>query len=611
MKRLIALGLVLAAVLGGAVAALPFLVSSESVRVRIIEQAQTLTGRRMSFRAAPKVFFNPYLGIAIDSVIFEGPNRRPEDPPLVEMEELRGRVAILPALIGRVEVTQYQFVRPRFNLKVFADGHVSWQFPNGKVWQLLEQAREKRQATEPNAKVDLSGITRLNIGQFEIIDGTIGYENEQTGTKELITNVNAKLNWPDSASAATMSGSTIWRDEALEFSVRTNQPLLLMAGGTSGSTAAIKSGAFQFQFGGGANLLANLHLSGEASLSAPSIPRLVNLFGGDMQTASTPGQFSASGNINGTPKLLQLTEAEMSIDGNKGRGVIQLARTGSGRPQLNATLAFKTFDFSPYLATLRQEAEINRPELAGLDLIDRFDSDIRLSAGEAKLGALSVGAFAGAVTLRNGELAFDLGNGNLFGGAAMGSLSIKKSENGLDFAGQANLSAIKLISMFDTLRPSARVRVNATSDVKLSARSSGKSAREVIDGLRGWVSLKAGEGTLSGVDAAQLLAAGNQEDETGVLELSGTTPFKSLNGDFIFNQGAVWVRGFDLVSAKLQAKLFGRADLSSGGLALRVRIAKANAGEIGAPEAFLFVGGVASSPLVTRDQRTNGQTGGQ
>ena len=158
MKRLIALGLVLAAVLGGAVAALPFLVSSESVRVRIIEQAQTLTGRRMSFRAAPKVFFNPYLGIAIDSVIFEGPNRRPEDPPLVEMEELRGRVAILPALIGRVEVTQYQFVRPRFNLKVFADGHVSWQFPNGKVWQLLEQAREKRQATEPNAKVDLSGI---------------------------------------------------------------------------------------------------------------------------------------------------------------------------------------------------------------------------------------------------------------------------------------------------------------------------------------------------------------------------------------------------------------------------------------------------------------------
>ena len=40
--------------------------------VRIIEQAQTLTGRRMSFRAAPKVFFNPYLGIAIDSSFAPG-----------------------------------------------------------------------------------------------------------------------------------------------------------------------------------------------------------------------------------------------------------------------------------------------------------------------------------------------------------------------------------------------------------------------------------------------------------------------------------------------------------------------------------------------------------
>ncbi|MEC9343620.1 MAG: AsmA family protein, partial [Pseudomonadota bacterium] len=218
MKRLVTVILVLGVIVGGAFALLPFLVSSESVRARIIEQAATLTGRRMSFRAAPKVFFNPYLGIAIDSVIFEGPNQRPDGVPLAEMKELRGRVAILPALFGRIEVTQYQFVRPRFNLKVYEDGQVSWAFPDGRVWQVLDQARARRQSTEPNAKVDLGGIPRLTIGQFEIIDGSISYEDERTGAKELFTNVNARLNWPDSASAWTIGGSTIWRDEALDFS---------------------------------------------------------------------------------------------------------------------------------------------------------------------------------------------------------------------------------------------------------------------------------------------------------------------------------------------------------------------------------------------------------
>ncbi|MCG6857926.1 MAG: AsmA family protein [Salaquimonas sp.] len=611
MKRLIALALVLAAIIAGAAALLPFLVSSESVRERIIEQAETLTGRRMSFRAAPKIFFNPYLGIAIDSVIFEGQKRRPEDPPLVEMEELRGRVAILPALFGRVVVTQYQFVRPRFNLKVFADGHLSWQFPDGKVWQLLEQARARRQATETNAKVDLSDITRVKIGQFEIVDGTINYEDEQNGAKETVTNVNATLNWPDSASAWTVAGSAIWRDEALEFSVRTTQPLLMMAGGTSAASAAIKSGAFQFSFDGDANMLASLHLSGTATLSAPSIPRLVNLLGGKMEVGSTPGQFSASGTINGTPRQVELTEADVTIDGNKGRGVVQFARGERNQPQFNATLAFKSFDFTPYLATLRQEAEINRPELAGLNLIDRFDSDIRLSAGQANLGALALTEFAGALSLRNGELVFDLGNGTVAGGTATGSFSAKKTESGFDFGGEANLSGVKLSGLLDSLYPDGIVRVNANGDIKLSARSTGKSAREVIEALRGWVSLKAGEGTLTGVDAGALLtAADKQEDDSGVLELSGATSFDTLGGDVIFNRGAVWIKSFDLVNKKLHAKLTGRADLVSGGLALRVRLAKAGT-ETASPETYLFVGGVASSPLVTRDQRAAGPADGQ
>ena len=187
----------------------------------------------------------------------------------------------------------------------------------------------------------------------------------------------------------------------------------------------------------------------------------------------------------------------------------------------------------------------------------------------------------------------------------MGSLSIRKTDAGLDFNGEASLAGAKLASAFSALYPSSTIKLNTVGDFKLNAKSTGKSAREVIDGLRGWVSLDTGKGSLSGADFNRLLTAGNDEEDTGVLTLSGETSFDTMKGNFIFNQGAVWIRGVELTNKALHAKLTGRADLASGGLALRVRIGKTGA-DAAPQEAYLFVGGVISSPLVTRDRQAGG-----
>ena len=92
MKRFVISAAILIASLAGLIGALPFFVSSDAVREQILKQAVQVTGREMSFREAPRVLFNPFLGIEINSVIFEDPFAGPDDPPLLQMDRLRGQL---------------------------------------------------------------------------------------------------------------------------------------------------------------------------------------------------------------------------------------------------------------------------------------------------------------------------------------------------------------------------------------------------------------------------------------------------------------------------------------------------------------------------------------
>jgi len=598
LKRLAVGLIILALVVAAAITALPFLVSSEGVRAQIIAKVAAVTGRQMSFRDAPKVFFNPYLGIEVGGVVFEGSREFPDDPPLVQMEKLRGRIAFLPALFGRIEIGQYEFIRPRFNLKVFQDGRSSWQFPEGKVWDVLAQARAQRESAVGGAKPDISGIAPVRLGDFQIVDGIIDYESAPADTREIITNVNVSIRWPDTASAWAVRGSSIWRDEAIEMSIRSTQPLLLLAGGTSAATGEIKSGALRFSFEGDVNLLAGLHLVGKASISAPSLPRVVNFFGGRMEVGATPASLEANGKINATPKQVQLSEATIALDGNPARGVLQMTIAEGGRPQLNGSLAFQSLELTPYLASLRQEAETGRTGSPGLQLLDRFDCDLRISAAKAMLGTIAVADFGAALTVRNSELLFDLGSASLFGGNAIGKLQLKRKEGLPHLIAEGKLTRIELGQLVAGL-PRGAFSLSGPADISLDARSTGATLRDLLAGMRGWASLKGGPGSFGGASFARIMTSmAAKPDASNAIRLQGETPFAEIAGDVLFDQGTIWVRGFEIGNPDLRSHFFGRADMSSGGLAMRARLAPSAAD---AKVTLLVIGGSLSAPLVSRD----------
>ncbi|HSO46857.1 MAG TPA: AsmA family protein, partial [Rhizobiaceae bacterium] len=200
MRRIVYAALTVLVVAVAALSALPLFVSSEGVRQQILDSAVSITGREMSFRGTPQITFNPFLGFELNDVVFDDPDAAATDAPFLRMERLQGRLDILPALTGRAEMSNYRFVRPQFNLRVYGDGTASWAFPQGRVWNVLNAARAAREATPAGQKPDLSGIANLQLGTVEIVDGTFNYDDRKTGRQETFTNFNGQLSWPGTSS---------------------------------------------------------------------------------------------------------------------------------------------------------------------------------------------------------------------------------------------------------------------------------------------------------------------------------------------------------------------------------------------------------------------------
>ena len=261
IKRMLIAAFGILALLAIITVALPFAISSDSVRTHLLQRAKEVTGREMAFSGNPRVSLRPFLGIEINDVVFRDQFGADSSTPILSMPKLKGRLSLAAALSGEVKLTEFQFVRPKFNLKIYSTGQSSWQFPEGKVWATLDDARRIRSETPTNETPDMSKLTAISLGKFTILDGIIEYENEITGNSETITNFNGILQWTDTRSPWSFDGNGIWRGDVMRMKSSAQSPLMLMAGGSSAITAQIESEPLKLDFVGEANRLADLFAS--------------------------------------------------------------------------------------------------------------------------------------------------------------------------------------------------------------------------------------------------------------------------------------------------------------------------------------------------------------
>lgn len=592
-RFLLAAAIVCAAVIA-VVIALPWLISSETVRDSLHERAREITGRDMVFAGDPKVAFSPFLGIEISDVSFKGGREGAET--LLSMPTLRGKLSFTGALRGRVHITEFQFVRPQFNLSIRADGTTNWSFGEGDVWQVLQQARQVREETETGSEPDITKISDARIGTFSVIDGLINYTDERTSRTETISNFNGTLVWPSTRAAWQLNGNGIWRGDQVSLTHTAARPIMLLAGGSSKVTANIVSEPMSLTFEGEANRFSNLFLTGNISARSPSLRRTINFFGGEAGTGSSFSDFQASGKFAGTFRDLQLSQASLQLDGNRFTGSLRLGGTGELADRLSGTLASESINLAPYTRSLTTPEGIR----SLFRILNGTEMDVRLSANSVALGELTIQDFAGGLIAKPGDFMLDVGNAAIGDGLLVGQLTAALSEDTAEIGARMDASSVNP-SAFSFLNQISAVSPSGMANVSVDMTSSASEEGDFASNVSGRFSINMENGTLRGLDFSQLRPSleGNA-DTTDNIEIGDSlarTPVREfrLQGDV--NHGVAWIGDSSFLMDDYRSRISGKADLRSGNLAVWGLMQKQDEGGDWRSHSQYFLGGTLAEPL--------------
>ena len=562
MKRFITGTIVVLLLIAACLTAIPFLVSSQAVRNGITAKIEEVTGRKVTFQGDPTLSFSPFLGFEISDLELGSAQETEDDAPLLRVEKVKAEIDLLPILSGNIEITEYQFLRPRINFKVDENGKGNWEFKSGGLNKAIQKAVENRtNQTDKN-------LPDLTLGDLVITDGIVTYEDVTSGSKETITGMNGILAWSQTASALDISGNGIWRGEGITTNINIENPIQIFSGGESQVAVDINSQPINFTFEGAANMFANLFVKGELEAKSPSINRLAEVLNIDLGDFTSSDPWSAKGILEATSNNKNLSEASFSIGEDTATGVIRISSNKSEKSKLDGTLAFESIDLVNYFNSLglTLDKKINP------NITNDLNIDLRVSSQSINIGAITLDKVAAAIIMDEQGWTFDIGDASAFGGKLIAKLGerIKKDKrqaflelSTLDMDAQSisNLFTSKTIGIKGITSFSANVRTNKLADGLLNS------------GLNGTFSGSFTAGEIMGIDLNELIAQKEDSLSSKAFEYSddATTSFQEMKIKLFLNNGIAALSQSNIKTGETIIQAIGDINLHEGKLDIQLQ----------------------------------------
>jgi AsmA protein len=613
MIRRILVGLCLSVlVLAGVAFALPSIMSSQTVRQEVAEQISQLTGRAVTLRGdqALKVF--PNLSVELSDVVIAGDLPGTENA-LIITETLRGGVRALPLLLGRIELSTFELTRPTIRLLRTADGQSNWRLQGSDLVSALGP--------------DQSTASGVQLGRFRITDGTLHFNDEQNGITETVTSADMELTWPTSSTRAAISGSAIWRGEAVELSVSLAQPAALaQPGSTSGVVLSIAGAPMRLQFDGTVSpgsLSTNegvtpvpWQASGSVAVSTPSLRRAASWLTSEVEAGATFGAFRLDADMNMLDTTIDLTDLQLSLDGNEAEGVLTLdldgyqnGDTNTGRPALQGTLDFARFDLSAYIDTIRPTTTAEAPGdwrffMVPDVLASPFDLDVRFASRRVLASPLEFGETAGSVLLSADRFVLGIGEAQGYDGLVRGSLTLARDEQvqdtGLPLGVALDLSTdeLDLGAFLGSFVETPALSGSLTLQTLFRGR--GETIAQVLESLEGDANAQLIDGTLIGLDLNEIGESFVDTNfDLATFEMGGETELEQFSTQAFARDGYLQLRDLSVATQRLSLTMSGQSELMSRSLSFEGATA-INAGGDTLVVPF-DVRGTWSSPIILPD----------
>lgn len=497
--RLVLTIIVLAfAALVAGIFALPSIVSTDAIRVRLAQELSAWTGYSVELRQPPQLTVFPVFQASLSGVTLSKVGESGK-APFMTADRIDVELSPIDALLGHISFSETRLIHPRFRLNEpvtdLPQLLTAAANSQGRLGQVIREAKALVASNPSDPKVDQ--LVSQPFGRIVIENGSLAYRRFGSPLEEQVTDINGTLDWPQTSSPASFQGRANWRGEAAEINFTANQPLILLAGGLSNLTASITSKPLTLTFDGKANISQSMFFEGALTAKSPSLSDTMRWAGRPVSgESSLIGAVELAANMTLTPARAKFSDVTLTTDKQSATGVIEIG-LDQPTPAVTGTLAFQALDLRSLISTFI-------PLPAGGDdridtgFINQLDLDLRLSAQNATLGAVNLANLAAAIQVSGGQATFDIGDAKAFNGSLQSTIQITQGPDGangeLRFNG-TDVDSAALVSAFG-MQPF----LTGKGNVSLNLKSPLDRWPTLLENASGTISLELGQGQMQGFD---------------------------------------------------------------------------------------------------------------
>lgn len=589
MKRLISIVLVVMAIFVGIAITTPFFIKSDVIRTKITQHFQDITGSQVTFQGNPSLSINPFLGVELSNLEILDTSTLSQPAALLSTEKVSVKLELFSLLQGKLEISEYKFLRPKLSLTIDPNGTKNWAFKSGRLKQALDAVANN---DEINSNTP---VPQIQLGNITVVDGIIEFNNMVEGTSEVVSSFNGTLDWADTSNNASFAGNGIWRGEGMTAAANIASPLQLLSGKESTLTLEINSQPLAIRFDGLANTQADLFVKGQLQANTPSINRLASLFKFNNEQSKIIESWRVSGVLEATASNISLANASVAIGEDEAKGVLRLSKNDLEKYKLDGTLAFDTIDL---MQLITAETNIANTGLSIFPLKD-VGVDLRVSSPAITFGDLSFEAVAASLLIDEKSWTLDIGNANAFEGTLLAKFGERLNEDKRQAYIDLSTTNVNLATISQLLG-NQTISVSGQSSFNLNVRTNTLPNGIFSSGLNGALEGTVTQGQLRGVDLLALLALENGtptiSEET--YSQNAVTGFDTLNFKIFLNNGIAAVSKTEIITEENLIQIIGDVNLIEGELDLQVQ----EKTEVGPAAKRLYINGKLEAPNISLKQ---------
>jgi AsmA protein len=582
MKRL---GTPLAALLGVlliGVIVTSWLINRDALRQAVAAQIRSVTGLELVTRGAIDISVFPGSYVSFHDVGLKDADAE----PALKVDVLTANLRLLPLLLQRFEIADVMMLRPQIRVVRAADGESNWTPFIQTIARIMKPGADNQ----------------VSFSEIRIQDGIVTYQDDATHASEKLDDLDLSLAWPSISRSFAATGEFDWRGQRVDGSISISDFVAALSGDRSGLKARLSSTPLKLAFDGTVANRTSAMMEGTLTVDSPSLRTALQWIGQPPPGSGGFGRFALKARANVVGPSIALTNVNVELDGNVAEGVMTYAN--NGRQTLQATLAADALDFSPYISTVRLLASGARDwnrQMFDLNALSTTDLDMRLSAARVTVGASKLGRTAFGANLRGGALALSVGEAQVYGGVARGSLAIARADDSAEVKAQFQLTDVDLqafaTEVFGMSKLSGRGNVN------VSLVASGSSPFGLAQSLDGSATLSGHDGSIAGFNVEQLLKRLERRPLSGGGNFrTGSTPYDNLVVSLKFADGIATADDVRIEGPTTRLTLSGTASVPTREYDLKGTASLTQAGNgTGGFELPFVVQGPWDDPLIFPD----------